>query len=127
MPVSLAHSLNKIVSISIPLLFDDKLPRRCTLVGIEAGGVWLQIADPNFRLFQVDKDRVAPANPNVFVPFPQIAYLLENVADPARPPAPPTSGAGGPGRAIETPSARKKETKKRQAPVRRARQADRSR
>jgi hypothetical protein len=113
MPVSLAHSLNKIVSISIPLLFDDKLPRLCTLVGTEAGGVWLQITDPNFKLFPTDKGRVAPANPNVFVPFAQIAYLLESTttADPASSPAPPASGASSPSRAIETPAARKKETK----------------
>jgi hypothetical protein len=112
MPVSLAHSLNKIVSISIPLLFDDKLPRLCKLVGTEAGGVWLQIADSNFKLFQTDKGRVSPANPNVFVPFAQIAYLLESTtADPASPPAPPASVASSPSRAIETPAARTKETK----------------
>jgi hypothetical protein len=114
MPVSLAHSLNKIVSISIPLLFDDKLPRLCTLVGTEAGGVWLQITDPNFKLFQTDKGRVSPANPNVFVPFAQIAYLLEaTTVDPASLSAPPASGASSSSRAIETPPTRKKETKTR--------------
>jgi hypothetical protein len=115
MSISLAHSLNKVVSISIPLLFGDKLPRRCTLVGTEGGGVWLQITDPNLRLFQTDKDRIPPGNPNVFVPFAQIAYLLESAttADSVSPPAPPTGGARDPSRPIESSPARKKESKTR--------------
>jgi hypothetical protein len=81
MPILLGHSLNKIVSFSILSLFGDQLPHVCTLVGIEAGsGFWLQIADPIFVWFRNDKNRIPTANPNVFVPFAQIAYLLDSTA-----------------------------------------------
>ena len=54
MPISLGLSLNKVVSVSIPSLFGDVLPRVCTLVGADTGGVWLQITDPSFKLFRND-------------------------------------------------------------------------
>jgi hypothetical protein len=110
MPISLAHSLNKVVSISRPLLFGDKLPRHCTLLGTEGGGVWLRITDPNLRSFQADQDGIAAANPNVFVPFAQIAYLLESGTPVDSVSPPPTSGARNP---IESHPARKKESKTR--------------
>jgi hypothetical protein len=113
MPISLGHSLNKAVSVSIPLLFGDGLPRICTLVGSEAGGVWLQIADPSFRLFRTDKTQVAQANPNVFVPFAQIAYLLDSaaIANPSGTSSRPTSETSDPNPAVETRPKRKKESR----------------
>jgi hypothetical protein len=113
MPVSLGHSLNKAVSISIPLLFGDDLPHVCTLVGIDAGGVWLQIADPGFKLFQTDKTWIAAAKPNVFVPFAQIAYLLDSTVSAASsgPSGQPTSPSSEPNPAVETRPERKKESK----------------
>jgi hypothetical protein len=110
MPISLGHSLNKAVSVSIPLLFGDALPRVCTLVGAEAGGVWLQITDPSFKLFRTDKNRVAQANRNVFVPFAQIAYLLDSaaIANPGSTSGQPTSQTRNPNPAVETRPKRKK-------------------
>jgi hypothetical protein len=110
MAISLGHSLNKIVSVSIPSVFGDELPRVCTLVGIEAGGVWLQITDPNFRLFRADKSQVAPAKSSVFVPFAQIAYLLDStaIANPNGTSGQPTSESSDPNPAVETRPRRKK-------------------
>lgn len=80
MPISLGHSLNKPVSVSIPALFGDDQRRVCTLMGIEpGGGVWLAIADPHIDVLQTAKGRGSTANVNVFVPFAQIAYLVDSV------------------------------------------------
>jgi hypothetical protein len=110
MPISLSHSFNKAVSVSIPSLFGDALPRVCTLVGTDAGGIWLQITDPSFKLFRTDKDRVARANPNVFVPFAQIAYLLDStaIANPSGTPGQPTKETSNPNSVVETRPRRKK-------------------
>lgn len=113
MPVSLGHSLNKAVSISVPLLFGDHLPHVCTLVGTDSGGIWLQIPDPSFRLFQTDKTRIAPAKPNVFVPFAQIAYLLDSTASapPGGPSGQPAGQSSKPNAATKTRPKRKKKSK----------------
>ena len=112
MPVSLGHSLNKVVSISSPSLFGDDLPRVCTLVGIEAAGVWLQIADPSFKLFQADKTRIAATKPNVFVPFAQIDYLLDSTsATSSGPSGQPTSPSSKTNPAAKTRPELKKKSK----------------
>jgi hypothetical protein len=110
MPISLGLSLNKVVSVSIPSLFGDVLPRVCTLVGADTGGVWLQITDPSFKLFRNDKGTAAPANPNVFVPFAQIAYLLDSaaIANPSGASGKPTSEASNANPAVKTRPKRKK-------------------
>ncbi len=70
---SLGHHLNKTVLVSIPPIFEDQ-PVTCTLAGIEAAGVWLVNKDLSKKLLHGDDDRtVVP----IFIPFAQIAYLLE--------------------------------------------------
>jgi hypothetical protein len=63
-------------------LFSDKKLYVCTLVGLETGGLWLQINAPGFTLFQTDVNQASAANPNVFVPFAQIGYLLDSTTMP---------------------------------------------
>ena len=71
---SLGHHLNKTVLVSIPPIFEDHQPVTCTLAGIEASGVWLASKDLWKKLLHGDDDRaVVP----IFIPFAQIAYLLE--------------------------------------------------
>jgi len=110
MSISLVHSLNKIISVSIPSLFGDGMPHVCTLVGIETGGVWLQITDPGFRLFPAGENRARAANPNVFVPFAQIAYLLDSttITNPKDRPAEQASKSSNPNPTIKTRAKRKK-------------------
>ena len=82
MSSSLSHFLNKekAVFVVIPAIFGDERPRACTLVGIEVSGVWLQSDDLSGTLFRTCEVRVPPTNPNVFVPFAQIAYLVDSTA-----------------------------------------------
>jgi hypothetical protein len=110
MPVSLGHSLNKAISVSIPPLFGDELPHVCILIGIDAGGVWLNITDPSCRLFQSVKDRISSENPNVFVPYAQIAYLLDSavMANPNGTSGQPANASSDPDPAVETRSKEKK-------------------
>jgi hypothetical protein len=97
MSISLGHNLNKTVGVSIPSLFGDDLARVCTLVGIEPSGVWLLCADPSFT-FQTDQNQIPPTNPNVFIPFAQIAYLLDStsMATPAGASSQPSSESSSP-------------------------------
>jgi hypothetical protein len=72
---ALGHHLNKIVFVSIPSIFDDLEARACTLTGIEVSGLWLGSPDLVRILLHPDDKQ---ASPSIFVPFAQIAYLLES-------------------------------------------------
>jgi len=71
---SLGRLLNKLVSVSIPSLFDDSRPRECALAGIEASGLWLE--GPELAKKRLHGDSDNPESP-IFVPFAQIFYLIE--------------------------------------------------
>jgi hypothetical protein len=100
MPISLGNCLSKngALLVSSHSLFGDKNLHVCTLVGLETGGLWLQINDPGFTLFQTDISRVPPTNPNVFVPFAQIGYLLDSttMANSKGAPGQPASATNSP-------------------------------
>jgi hypothetical protein len=82
---SLSHHINKIILISIPSIFEDNHPRACTLVGIEVSGLWLESPDLAEKLLHPDDKRAAAS---IFVPFAQIAYLLEPAVEIHHKPAP---------------------------------------
>jgi hypothetical protein len=71
---ALGHHLNKIMLVSIPSIFGDLEPRTCTLTGIEVSGVWLVSPDLARKFSYLDDNTPAPS---IFVPFSQIAFLLE--------------------------------------------------
>ncbi len=70
----LGHYLNKLVLVSIPSIFGDDTARACKLTGIEPSGLWLESEDFATTLLEHDDKRAAP---HVFIPFHQIAFLLE--------------------------------------------------
>jgi hypothetical protein len=69
----LGHHINKPVLISMPPIFTDGKPRACKLIGIEPAGLWLENEDLTRRAFPDADESMA----TVFVPFTQIAYLVE--------------------------------------------------
>jgi hypothetical protein len=77
MTPKLAHFLNKTILLCIPSLYDDKQPRPYTLVGIEPCGVWLESEDLASTLLTSEKRRPPPTTLAAFVPFAQIAYVLD--------------------------------------------------
>jgi hypothetical protein len=74
----LGHYLNKVVLVSIPSIFGDDTSRACKLTGIEPSGLWLESEDFAKALLHPDDKRAAP---HVFIPFHQIAFLLEPAPD----------------------------------------------
>jgi hypothetical protein len=81
----LGHSVNKVVLVSIPLIFSDARPRDCRVIGLEPTGLWLESAELWHTAFPGDE---TPSGA-VFVPFMHIVFLVE-----ARPPATrPSPGA----------------------------------
>jgi hypothetical protein len=81
MVCKLGHLVNKPVLVSIPRIFAGAEPHPCRLVGLEAAGLWLESADLSGTT--IPNTKRLPAR--VFVPFAQIAYLVE--APPLVPPA----------------------------------------
>jgi hypothetical protein len=77
----LGHYVNKPVLVSIPPLFADGQLRACRLIGVESGGLWLESEDFTKLAFP-NADRSAA---KVFVPFTQIAYLVEGTTAPPVP------------------------------------------
>jgi hypothetical protein len=75
----LGHLVNKPVLVSIPSVFGGAEPRSCRLVGLDAAGLWLESADLSGTIIAV----AGLLPPTFFVPFTQIAYVLE-----ARAPSP---------------------------------------
>jgi hypothetical protein len=71
---ALGHHLNKTVLVAIPSIFGNVEPRTCTLTGIEVSGVWL-VSPELARKFSHPGDK--RPTPSIFVPFAQIACLLE--------------------------------------------------
>jgi hypothetical protein len=71
----LGSHVNKIVLVSIPFLFKDDDPRPCRLVAAETSGLWLEGAELTKRLFPDVERRTETV---VFIPFTQIAYLVED-------------------------------------------------
>jgi hypothetical protein len=76
----LGYHVNKAVLVSIPPLFGNGEPRRCYLIGTEPGGLWLRCSDLSLTARFNEK----PEAVTVFVPFTQIAYLLEASAEASR-------------------------------------------
>lgn len=76
MQASLARYINKTISISIPILFEDGIARPYTLLGAEINGLWLQSDELTDRLLRNEDCDLARMNPAVFVPFAQIAGVL---------------------------------------------------
>jgi hypothetical protein len=79
----LEHLVNKIVRVSVPFLFKDSGPCPCRLVAVETCGLWLAGAELAEKLFPDAEKQIEPV---VFIPFTQIAYLIE------APPTPPDAG-----------------------------------
>ena len=107
----LGHYVNKPVLVSIPPLFADGQPRACKLIGIEPGGLWLESEDLTKLAFP-NADRRSAAK--IFVPFTQIAYLVEGTTTPPVPPASnhststPTASPKPARKAPATPPAKKR-------------------
>jgi hypothetical protein len=77
MTTKLVQFFNKTILVCIPSLYDDKQPRPFTLVGIEPCGLWLESEDLASTLLSSDEKRSAPTTLAAFVPFAQIAYVLD--------------------------------------------------
>jgi hypothetical protein len=75
----LGHHINKPVLVSMPSIFADEKPRACKLIGVEPAGLWLENEDLTRMALPDADESLAP----VFVPFTQIAYLVEGMT--ARP------------------------------------------
>jgi hypothetical protein len=60
----LGYHVNKAVLVSIPPPFGNGEPRRCDLIGIEPGGLWLRFSD----LPQIAPFSEKPEAMTVFVP-----------------------------------------------------------
>ncbi|MGF6408377.1 hypothetical protein [Paraburkholderia sp. MM5482-R1] len=74
---NVARYVNKTVFVSIPALFEDRVCRPFTLLGVELHGLWLQSDELTDRLLPEEKrDLVTKASMVVFVPFAQIAGVL---------------------------------------------------
>lgn len=110
--MKLAHSLNRPVLVSVPAFFGDEKTRTCTLVDVEAAGLWLATDALTERL---EPDRSASWSGPVtgFFPFSQILYVVDlsqfaapagkprtpTPPDPAAPPSPKDAGREHPHRA----------------------------
>jgi hypothetical protein len=69
----LGHLVNKPVMVSIPAILGGAEPRSFRLVGLEPAGLWLEATDLSGTA--ISTAGLLPAA--LFVPFTQIAYLLE--------------------------------------------------
>jgi hypothetical protein len=69
----LGNCINKPVLVSMPPIFADGKPRACKLINVELTGLWLENEDLTRRAFPDAAESLA----TVFVPFTQIAYLVE--------------------------------------------------
>jgi hypothetical protein len=78
----LSNYVNKTVLVSIPFVFKDGDPCACRLLAVEPAGLWLESAELREKMLP-NADRRPKAA--VFVPFAQMAYLIEDI--PAPPPA----------------------------------------
>jgi hypothetical protein len=98
----LGHQVNKPVLVSMPAIFRDGELLACTLIGIETSGLWLESSD---LVNTLRADSAAESPKKIFVPFTQIAFLMEGpVAPPsggtgAAPPSTPRPARGSPTRA----------------------------
>jgi hypothetical protein len=77
MSQQLGHYLNATVLVAIPSIFKDDEPRSCKLIGLEAAGLWLQSEELNRLLGSTGKIQVEPTTTTAFIPFSQIAYMLD--------------------------------------------------
>src|SRR5260370_42269854 len=73
----LAHQVNKSVLVSMPSVSKDSKLLVCTLIGIEPSGLWLE---SNELVDTLAGAAAAEASKRAFVPFAQIAFLLEGSA-----------------------------------------------
>jgi hypothetical protein len=78
----LSNYVNKIVLVSTPFVFKEGDPCPCRLVAVETAGLWLESAELREKMLPNAEGRAEAA---IFVPFTQIAYLVEDI------PAPPTA------------------------------------
>jgi hypothetical protein len=104
-PINISRYLNKTVSVSIPVLFEDGKCRPYTLLGAELNGLWLHSAELTNRLLADDQHDLAALAPIVFVPFAQIAGVLVASGMPASVTQAQPQGAA----AATTPAASRKE------------------
>jgi hypothetical protein len=76
--MALAQNLNRTVLVAIPAFFGDEEARACTLVNVEAAGLWLSCEELNDRLGPVHELSAAWTAPVTgFFPFSQILYLVD--------------------------------------------------
>src|SRR5438132_13813902 len=78
MATKLAHYLNRVIWVSIPLLFDDGQARPYRLVDIEEQGLWLEseVLAKQLHFAEKEKKHSADTTVSAFFPFAQIAYVL---------------------------------------------------
>jgi hypothetical protein len=76
--MKLAQCLNRTVLVSIPGFFGDDKTRACTLVDVEATGLWLACDELKDRLgpaYEISAAWTAPVTG--FFPFAQILYIVD--------------------------------------------------
>ena len=76
----LGHHVNKFVLVSLPSIFPDIAPRACKLIAVEEGGLWLESEVLTKTIFP---NAERGNTKQIFIPFAQIACLVEDAA--ARP------------------------------------------
>jgi hypothetical protein len=100
----LAQQINKPVLVSMPSIFQDNPLLLCTLIDVETCGLWLESRELVDTLAGA---AVAEASQVAFVPFTQIAFLMEGRVVPPSgirgAPAATPSRPQGPARARRTP------------------------
>jgi hypothetical protein len=76
--MKLAQCLNRTVLVSVPGFFGDNETRACTLVDVEATGLWLACDELKDRLgpaYEISAAWTAPVT--AFFPFAQILYVVD--------------------------------------------------
>lgn len=76
----LGRYVNRTVRLSIPILFPDGAPCVGTLISVESAGVWLD----SEALTKAVHLHNAPQPAQVFIPFAQIAYIVEATPHPEK-------------------------------------------
>ena len=76
--MKLAQCLNRTVLVSVPGFFGDDKTRACTLVDVEATGLWLACDELKDRLGPAHEISAAWTAPVTgFFPFAQILYVVD--------------------------------------------------
>ena len=76
----LGRYINKTVRLGIPALFPEGPPCVAELLAVDSAGVWLESEGLTHAVYPHNP----PESARVFIPFAQIAYILEEILESER-------------------------------------------